>query len=422
MTSTFKKEALRFHSSLPKGKIRTALQKNIFNKYDLSLAYSPGVSEACIAIKKDFNKIYHYTNKGNFVAVITNGTSVLGLGNLGTYAAKPVMEGKAALFKKFAGIDSIDVEINEKNPKKFIEIVLKIAETWGGINLEDIKAPECFSIEKVLVKKLNIPVFHDDQHGTAIVTSAALVNALYLCKKTFLNIKIVINGAGAAALACIKLFVKIGVQKKNIIVCDSKGVIYKGRSCGMNKYKDALAINTKKRKLSDAMISADVFIGLSVRNSVSKLMIKSMSSKPIIFAMANPDPEILPKLVYQISSDAIVATGRSDFNNQINNFICFPYLFRGALDVRAIKINDKMKISSIRALAYLARKKPIKCYLKKHTQICCFSKKYIIPSIFDSRLIKEISVVVAKAALQTGVAQNKITDFEKYRKLLSILL
>ncbi|WPX95992.1 NADP-dependent malic enzyme [Candidatus Bandiella euplotis] len=413
-------EALEFHAKNPKGKISIKLPKNLVNKHDLSLAYSPGVAEPCRQIHKEFGKIYDYTAKGNFVAVISNGTAVLGLGNLGAAASKPVMEGKAALFKRFADIDSIDIEVDETDPEKFVEIVKSIAVTWGGINLEDIKAPECFIIEDKLKECLNIPVFHDDQHGTAIVTAAGLINALHITKRKIEDVKIVVNGAGAAALACVSLIKKIGAKHSNIIVCDTKGVIYEGRTEGMNAWKEAVAVDTKLRTLEEAAKGADVLIGLSVKGAFSKEMIEGMASQPIIFAMANPDPEITPDEVMKLRPDSIIATGRSDYKNQVNNLMCFPYLFRGALDVMATTINDEMKIAAAYALANLAREEITE---EVHATCldgnCEFGPDYIIPITFDSRLMEEVSVAVAKAAMESGVARNKIEDFKEYRKKLS---
>ena len=417
--NNLRKEALEFHAKGVKGKIAIKLPKKLANKHDLSLAYSPGVAEPCKEIHKDFDKIYEYTAKGNFVAVISNGTAVLGLGNLGAAASKPVMEGKVALFKRFADIDAIDIEVEETNPEKFIEIVKKIAVSWGGINLEDIKAPECFVIEEELKRCLNIPVFHDDQHGTAIVTAAGLINALYITKRKIEEVKIVVNGAGAAAIACINLIKKLGVKQTNIITCDSRGVIYKGRKDGMNKWKESLAVNTELRTLKEIMSGADVFIGLSVKDVLSQDMIRSMASKPIIFAMANPDPEITPEEVYEVRKDAVVATGRSDYKNQINNFICFPYLFRGALDVKATMINDEMQIATVHALANLAREEVTdKVCATFQDGYCEFGPDYIIPVTFDSRLIEKVPIAVAEAAIKSGVAREKIKDFQAYRKRL----
>ena len=418
--SDLKKKALEFHAKGVKGKIAIKLPKKLDNKHDLSLAYSPGVAEPCKEIHQDFDLIYEYTAKGNFVAIISNGTAVLGLGNLGAAASKPVMEGKAALFKRFADIDAIDIEVDETDPKKFVEIVKKIAVSWGGINLEDIKAPECFIIEEELKKCLNIPVFHDDQHGTAIVTAAGLINALYITKRKIEDAKIVVNGAGAAAIASVNLIKILGAKQENIIVCDSRGVIYKGRKDGMNKWKEALAIDTKLRTLEEAMKDTDAFIGLSIKDVVSKSMVKSMAFNPIIFAMANPDPEIIPEEIYEARKDAIVATGRSDYKNQINNFICFPYLFRGALDVRATIINDEMKIAATYALANLAREEITdEVRMTFSDGDCEFGPNYIVPVTFDSRLMQKIPVAVAKAAIKSGVAKKEIKDFEAYQKELS---
>jgi malate dehydrogenase (oxaloacetate-decarboxylating)(NADP+) len=417
--SDLKKEALEFHAAGKKGKISINLQKKLVNKHDLSLAYSPGVAEPCLEISQDKDMAYKYTAKGNFVAVISNGSAVLGLGNLGALASKPVMEGKSALFKRFADIDSIDIEVNESDPEKFIEVVSKIGDTWGGINLEDIKAPECFVIEDELKKILDIPVFHDDQHGTAIVTCAGFINALFLTKRDIKDVNIVVNGAGAAAFACVDLLRKMGVKKENIIVCDSRGVIYSGRKEGMNKYKEIMATETDARNLVEAIKGADAFIGLSVKDAVSKEMVASMAPKPIIFAMANPDPEILPQTVQEVRDDAIIATGRSDFKNQVNNFICFPYLFRGALDVKATEINDEMKIAAANALAHLARLEITEEILAASGGASHkFGPDYIIPVTFDSRLIEVVSIAVAKAAIKTGVARRKIEDFNDYRREL----
>ncbi len=414
-----RQEALDFHSRGKKGKIGISLTKKIANQKDLALAYSPGVAEPCLEIQKNYSNIYEYTSKGNFVAVVSNGTAVLGLGNLGAAASKPVMEGKAALFKYFAGIDAIDIEVDEKDPVKFVEIVKKIGVSWGGINLEDIKSPECFDIENNLQDKLDIPVFHDDQHGTAIVTVAGLINAAHITNRDIKELKIVVNGAGAAAHACVNLIKTLGVNPNNILVCDTEGVLYKGRVNKMNKWKDELSVNTDSRTLKDAMSNADVFIGLSVGNVISQEMIKLMAPKPIVFAMANPVPEIWPEKVYEVREDAIVATGRSDYKNQLNNFICFPYLFRGALDVRATVINPQMKIAAAHALAALARKEVTEEVNKTlGQQNIKFGADYIIPSTFDSRLITEVSIPVAKAAMESGVARKVINDFALYKHSL----
>ena len=413
-------ESLEFHAKEKKGKIGIELLKPLINKHDLSLAYSPGVAAPCNAIHKDPNLAYEYTAKGNMIAVVSNGTAVLGLGNLGALAGKPVMEGKAALFKRFADIDAIDIEVTTEDPETFINVVKHIAVSWGGINLEDIKAPECFVIEKKLKKLLDIPVFHDDQHGTAIIVAAGMINAVQLVGKKLNEIKIVVNGAGAAAIACIELLKSMGVPANNIIVCDTKGVIYKGRKERMNEWKEAHATSTNCRTLSDAMKGADTFIGVSVKGVVSQDMVKSMAKKPIIFALANPDPEIIPEDVRAVRGDAIIATGRSDYDNQINNVMCFPYIFRGALDVRASKINQEMKIAAAHAIAKLAREDVTEeMKLAYKDRVFKFGPNYIIPVPFDSRLIQEVSTAVAKAAMETGVARKKISDFYEYRQLLS---
>jgi len=416
------KNALDFHSQNPKGKFFTCLPEKLRNidQYKLSLAYSPGVAAPCQEIHKDPNKIYDYTSKGNTVAVVTNGTAVLGLGNLGAAASKPVMEGKAMLFKRFANIDALDIEIDETDPNSFIKIVKKISTGWGGINLEDIKAPECFLIEEGLKEILDIPVFHDDQHGTAIVTAAGLINACHIKERNLEELKVVINGAGAAAVGCINLIKVLGVKKENIITCDTKGVIYQGRTDRMNKWKEDLAVNTSCRTLEEAISDSDVFIGVSAKNVVSKKMIKSMAKNPIIFVMANPDPEILPEEIYEVRQDAIVATGRSDYKNQINNFLCFPYLFRGALDVQATIINNKIKIAAAYAIAEIARENittEISSFLKGKGNNQ-FGPDYIVPTIFDSRLVTKVSLSVAKAAVESGVSKKKIQDFKLYEKFL----
>ncbi|MCE2992507.1 MAG: NADP-dependent malic enzyme, partial [Candidatus Jidaibacter sp.] len=353
--SSFREDSLNFHSRHPAGKIAIDLTKPLSNQLDLSLAYSPGVSFPCLEIHKDPSKDYLYTAKGNFVAVISNGTAVLGLGNLGAAASKPVMEGKVALFKRFADIDAIDVEVSTEDPEEFINAVKLIGRTWGGINLEDIKAPECFIIEDKLKKLLDVPVFHDDQHGTAIITGAALINAVEIQGKNLEDLKVVASGAGAASIACINLIKGLGVKPENIIMCDTKGPIYKGRTEGMNKWKEEQAVETNARTLAEAMIGADVFIGVSVKGIVNGAMVASMAKKPIIFAMANPDPEITPDEVLAVRDDAIIATGRSDYSNQVNNVMGFPYIFRGALDVQAKTINEEMKIAATRAIANLAK-------------------------------------------------------------------
>ncbi|CAL7959942.1 malate dehydrogenase (oxaloacetate-decarboxylating)(NADP+) [Alphaproteobacteria bacterium] len=419
-SSTLYAESMEFHSREPKGKLALKLTKPLNNQRDLSLAYSPGVAAPCLAIKDDKELAYEYTSKGNLVAVISNGTAVLGLGNIGALASKPVMEGKSVLFKRFADIDSIDVEVDTQNPQEFINVVRNIGLTYGGINLEDIKAPECFIIEKELKKLLDIPVFHDDQHGTAIIVAAGLINAANLTNRKFEDMKIAVSGAGAAAIACINLIKSLGVKHENVILCDTKGVIYKGRTDGMNEWKAAHAINTEARTLADAMRYVDVFLGLSTRGVVTKTMVASMAPSPIIFAMANPEPEILPEEVKEVRSDVIVATGRSDYPNQVNNVMGFPYIFRGALDVRASTINEEMKIAAAYAIANLARKdvtdEIVKAYGGTRYK---YSTNYIIPVPFDSRLMQEVPVAVAQAAMKTGVARKPIRDFDEYKLSLA---
>lgn len=416
-----KDEALEFHKLNGKpGKISISPTKPLVTQYDLSLAYSPGVAFPCEEIHQNPDSVYDYTAKGNMVAVISNGTAVLGLGNLGAAASKPVMEGKAVLFKKFADIDAVDIEVDTTDPEEFINAIKYLGHSWGGINLEDIRSPECFIIENKLKELMDIPVFHDDQHGTAIITAAGMINALHITGRKFEDVKIVSNGSGAAGIACIELLKKLGVREENIIMCDSHGVIYKGRTEGMNPWKEKFAIETDLRTLADAMIGADVFLGLSVKDAVSKEMIKSMADRPIIFAMANPDPEIRPEDVMDVRNDAIIATGRSDYNNQVNNVMGFPYIFRGALDVRARTINDEMKLAASYALAELARL-PVpdgvsKAYSGRKMQ---YGPEYIIPVPFDPRLIYTIPVAVAKAAIDTGVARIPNFDLDKYKINLS---
>ena len=413
------KEALDFHNKGKSGKIEIISSKSLTTKRDLSLAYSPGVAVPVKEISKNPDAAYEYTSKGNLVAVISNGSAILGLGNLGALASKPVMEGKAVLFKRFADIDAIDIEIDNKNSDEIIKCVQNIGNSFGGINLEDIAAPDCFIIEKKLRETLDIPIFHDDQHGTAIITSAALINALDISKKKINEVKIVINGAGASALACANLFKSIGVTKKNIIMLDRKGVIYKGRD-NVDQFKSEYAIETKHRTLKDAIKGADVFLGLSAKNVLDKDMVKSMAKKPIIFACANPDPEIKPELVDEVRSDAIVATGRSDYPNQVNNLIGFPYIFRGALDVRAKEINEEMKIAAAKAIAALAREEvPDEVVNAYGGERPHYGKEYIIPSTFDPRLISRIPAAVAQAAMKSGVARKKISDIETYKDQLT---
>ena len=412
------KEALDFHNSNKSGKIEIIPSKPMTTKRDLALAYSPGVAAPVKAISENPDAAYDYTSKGNLVAVISNGSAVLGMGNLGSLASKPVMEGKAVLFKRFADINSIDIEIDSSDTNEIIKSIKNIAGSFGGINLEDIAAPDCFVIEEKLKKILDIPIFHDDQHGTAIITTAALINALEISKKSIKKIKVVVNGAGASAIACTNLIKKTGVPSKNIIMLDSKGVLYKGRD-NLNEWKLAHAIETKKRTLNDAIDGADVFLGLSSKSILSKNMVKKMAKNPIIFACANPDPEITPEEVEQVRSDAIIATGRSDYPNQVNNLIGFPYIFRGALDVRAKTINEEMKVAAANAIASLARKRvPDEVVAAMGGDRPSYGKEYIIPSTFDPRLISVIPVAVAKAAIKSGVARKKIENFEIYSEQL----
>ncbi len=400
-------ESLKLHESGRAGKIQIVPTKPLETKRDLALAYSPGVAAPCLEIEKNPDDAFRYTAKGNLVAVMSNGTAVLGLGDIGALASKPVMEGKAVLFKRFADVDAIDIEIDSRDPEKVVETAAMIGNGFGGINLEDIKAPECFYIETELKKRLNIPVFHDDQHGTAVVVAAGLVNGLELTGKKIDEIKLVVNGAGAAAIACTSLLRSMGV--KNITMCDSKGVIYKGRAAGMNPYKEQFAAETDARTLADAVKGADVFLGLSVKGALTGEMVKTMAGSPMIFALANPNPEITPDEAFAAAPDAIVATGRSDYPNQINNVLGFPYIFRGALDVRASQINEEMKQAAARALAELARAGGL-------------SRDAIIPSPFDPALIETVAPAVAKAACDTGVARKPVTDWDAYRSRLRGLI
>jgi malate dehydrogenase (oxaloacetate-decarboxylating)(NADP+) len=411
-------EALQFHSVGRPGKLEVIATKPMATQRDLSLAYSPGVAVPVLAIAEDPAKAYDYTTKGNFVAVITNGTAILGLGNRGALAAKPVMEGKSVLFKRFADVDSIDLEVSTENPDEFINCVKLLGKGWGGINLEDIKAPECFVIEQKLRELLDIPVFHDDQHGTAIIATAGLLNALDLTGRKIEETKLVCNGAGAAGIACLELLRAIGFRPENLILCDTKGVIYQGRTDGMNQWKSAYAVKTDARTLADALKGADVFYGLSAKGAVTKEMVASMADKPIIFAMANPDPEITAEEVAEVRDDAIMATGRSDYPNQVNNVLGFPYIFRGALDVRASAINMEMKIAAARALAALAREDVPDEVAAAYGARPKFGPDYIIPVPFDPRLISSVPPAVAKAAMDTGVARKPIVDMDAYRETL----
>ncbi len=411
------REALLFHSMGRPGKIEIISSKPMATQRDLSLAYSPGVAVPVRAIADDPDTAYDYTAKGNLVAVISNGTAILGMGNLGALASKPVMEGKAVLFKRFADVDSIDIELATEDVDRFIDAVELMEPSFGGINLEDIKAPECFVIEQTLRERMNIPVFHDDQHGTAIISAAGLINAAYITGRDFKDIKLVVNGAGAASISCTELAKALGVR--DVIMCDSKGVIYQGRTEGMNQWKSAHAAVTDARTLADAIKGADVFFGLSVAGALTKDMVKSMAPKPIIFAMANPDPEILPEDALEAAPDAIIATGRSDYANQVNNVLGFPFIFRGALDVRATTINEEMKVAAARALAELARERvPEEVAAAYGGRAPSFGPQYIIPAPFDPRLMEFVPAAVAKAAMDSGVARKPILDLAEYRTTL----
>src|SRR6187431_323298 len=401
-------EALDFHSRGRPGKLEVVAIKPMATQRDLSLAYSPGVAVPVLAIAEDESLAYEYTTKGNFVAVITNGTAILGLGNLGALAAKPVMEGKAVLFKRFADIDSIDLGVNTEDPDEFINCIKFLGKGWGGINLEDIKAPECFVVEERLRELMDIPVFHDDQHGTAIIAAAGLINALHLTGRDIKETRLVVNGAGASGIACVELLKSLGLHPNNVILCDTKGVVYKGRTEGMNQWKSAHAVETKARTLAQAFEGADVVLGLSQKGAFTADMVRSMADKPIIFAMANPDPEITVEEVAQVRSDAIMATGRSDYPNQVNNVLGFPFLFRGALDVRA----------AAQALANLAREDVPDEVAAVYGARLKFGPEYIIPTPFDPRLISHVPPAVAKAAMDTGVARKPIVDMEAYRQAL----
>ena len=417
-----RKEALDYHCCGRKGKIEVATTKSCATQRDLSLAYTPGVAEPCRDIEKNPAAAYEYTARGNLVAVVSNGTAVLGLGNIGALAGKPVMEGKAVLFKRFADIDVFDLELDTEDPDLFIQTVKLLEPTFGGINLEDIKAPECFYIEERLKKEMNIPVFHDDQHGTAIISGAALVNALELTDKEIDSIRVVFNGAGAASIACAKHYIRLGVTKENIILCDSKGVIYRGREEGMNPHKEEFAVDTTARTLADAMKDMDVFVGLSIGGVVSKEMVRSMNKNPIVFAMANPDPEITYEDALDARSDVIMATGRSDYPNQVNNVLGFPFIFRGALDARATAINEEMKVAATKALADLTKQdvpdSVAKAYDVDHLR---FGKEYIIPKPFDERVLIWEASAVAKAAMETGSATIQL-DLEEYKDTLEARL
>ncbi len=412
-------EALDFHSKPTAGKISMAPTKPMGTQRDLSLAYSPGVAIPVLAIAEDEDKAYDYTSKGNMVAVISNGTAILGLGDLGPMASKPVMEGKSVLFKRFADIDSIDVEVNTKDADDFIRTVRNIGDTWGGINLEDIGSPDCFIIESRLREELDIPVFHDDQHGTAIIAAAGLINACHITGRDLKDVKVAVSGAGAAGLSCAGLIRHLGVPAENIIMCDSSGVVYEGRTEKMDQFKSAFAVKTTKRTLTEAMEGADILLGLSAKGAVTQDMVKGMAPNPIIFAMANPDPEITPEEIKAVRDDAIIATGRSDYPNQVNNVLGFPYIFRGALDVRARSINEEMKVAAAYALAELAREDvPDEVAAAYHGSRPTFGREYIIPTPFDPRLISHVPPFVAQAAMDTGVARKPIADMDAYRAQL----
>ena len=418
MNDKFYKRALEYHTLGKPGKVSVISSKPCNSEEALSLAYSPGVAAPCNEIFKDPSKAYDYTSKGNLVGVITNGTAVLGLGNIGPLAGKPVMEGKGVLFKQFADIDVFDLELNTKTIDEFVQVVKALEPTFGGINLEDIKAPECFEIEERLKKEMNIPVFHDDQHGTAIISAAAFVNALLITKRSAKNVKAVFNGAGAASISCAKLFIKLGVKPENLIMCDSKGVIHTDRD-DLNEFKKIFAVKTKKRTLAEAVKDADIFMGLSVAGDLTAEMLLSMNKKPIVFAMANPDPEIEPELARKTRKDVIIATGRSDYPNQVNNVLGFPSIFRGALDVRATHINEEMKMAAVHALAELAREVvPESVSAAYDNRQFSFGPDYIIPKPFDFRVLVKVSSAVAKAAHASGVAQKPIEDYQAYEQQL----
>ena len=413
------REALLYHEYGRPGKIEIVASKPMATQRDLSLAYSPGVAVPVLAIAEDPAKAYDYTIKGNLVAVISNGTAILGLGNLGALASKPVMEGKAVLFKRFADVDSIDLEVDTEDPQRFIEAVELLAPSFGGINLEDIAAPNCFIIEAALKERMNIPVFHDDQHGTAIITAAGLINACYLTGRDLATVKVVVNGAGAAAIACTALIKAMGVRHENVIMCDRKGTIYQGRTDGMDQWKSAHAVPTEARDLTEALVGADVFLGLSAAGALKPEMVKHMAPAPIIFAMANPDPEISPPDARAARPDAIIATGRSDYPNQVNNVLCFPFIFRGALDVHATAINEEMKIAAAYAIADLARQQVTEEVAAAYGgRASSFGPEYIIPSPFDPRLMEIVPAAVAEAAMKSGVAQRPIANLDEYRTQL----
>lgn len=420
MDEDLKKAALAFHEFLRPGKVQITPTKPLATQYDLSLAYSPGVAAPCLEIEKNPSLVSRYTNRSNLVAVISNGTAVLGLGDIGPLAGKPVMEGKAVLFKKFAGIDVFDIEINEKDPDKIVDIIASLEPTFGGINLEDIKAPECFYIEAKIKERLKIPVFHDDQHGTAIIAAAAILNALEIVRKKIGDIKVVCSGAGAAAVACLNLLLALGIDKKNVVVCDSQGVIYEGRNKTLPPTKQKYAIKDDgRRTLGEVMEGSDLFLGLSGPDVLEAEMVKSMARDPIIMALANPEPEIWPPLAKAVRPDAIICTGRSDFPNQVNNVLCFPFIFRGALDVGATAINEEMKIASVHAIAKLAKAEASDLVKNAVGKDIAFGPEHVIPSPFDPRLIVDIASAVAKAAMDSGVATRPLEDLESYQAALT---
>ncbi len=417
-----RQEALDYHSTGRKGKIEVITTKPCSTSRELSLAYSPGVAEPCLEIEKNPNDAYEYTAKGNLVAVVSNGTAVLGLGDIGALAGKPVMEGKGVLFKSFADIDVFDIEINTKDSDELIRTVKLLEPTFGGINLEDIKGPECFYIEEKLIEIMDIPVFHDDQHGTAIIAAAGMLNALEIVGKDIKDVKMVINGAGASGVACANLAIVMGINKDNVILCDTKGVIYKGRQEGMNEYKERLAADTSDRTLQDAVKDADIFFGLSAKGALSPEMLRSMAPNPIVFAMANPDPEIIPPEAKAVRDDVIIGTGRSDFNNQVNNVLCFPFLFRGALDTHASAINNEMKLAAVKALADLAKQDVPDSVRKAYAgESITFGREYVIPKPFDPRVLLHVAPAVAQAAMDTGVARRPIKDMQKYLESLEAM-
>ncbi|MDP1519573.1 NADP-dependent malic enzyme [Porticoccus litoralis] len=419
MADSFKESALHYHTHPVPGKLEIRPTKPLANKRDLSQAYSPGVAYACGAIVKNPTEVANVTARGNLVAVISNGTAVLGLGDIGPLAAKPVMEGKAVLFKKFANIDVFDIEIDETDVDKLVDTIASLEPTFGGINLEDIKAPECFLVERKLRERMNIPVFHDDQHGTAIVSAAAVYNGLRIVDKKIEDIKLVVTGAGAASIACVDLLVSMGLKKANVRMIDRNGVIYKGREAGMNPWKESYAVETEDRTLDDAIVDADLFLGLSGPGILKDHMVKKMADKPLILAMSNPTPEIMPEVAKAARPDAILATGRSDYPNQVNNVLCFPFIFRGALDCGATVINDAMKQACVKAIADLVHREASEAVAEAYAgEVLKFGPEYLIPKPFDPRLIEEVPVAVVKAAMESGVATRPIEDLEAYRQKL----